>query len=154
MDGADPLCEAARNGDAGIVKSLIDSGADVSHFDGEGLTPLMHAAKHGHADVAKSLLEAGAPWNALSPSNLSAGDFAMDAGHQEAFDILLNAGTFSLSLISFSRTKFVYFAFFFFHNCNYMCKYIYNFSTKLISKISLIMCNINDEFSYLNRDSG
>ncbi|KAL5780133.1 hypothetical protein ACOSQ2_010870 [Xanthoceras sorbifolium] len=86
------LCEAAREGDKDKVRALIDSGADVSYFDGDGLTPLMHAAKLGHADVVKSLLEAGAPWNALSPSNLSAGDFAMDSDHQEAFQVLLNAG--------------------------------------------------------------
>ncbi|XP_030481092.1 protein arginine N-methyltransferase 2 isoform X1 [Cannabis sativa] len=92
MENEELLCEAARNGDAETVKTLLDSGVDASHFDGEGLTPLMHAAKLGHADVIKALLEAGAPWNALSPSNLSAGDFAMELGHQEAFDALLNAG--------------------------------------------------------------
>lgn len=96
MDERQQLCEAARSGDMNKLKTLIDSGADVSYFDGEGFTPLMHAAKHGHACVVKSLLEAGAPWNALSPSNLSAGDFAMEAGHQEAFDTLLDAGAFSL----------------------------------------------------------
>ncbi|KAG6644333.1 protein arginine N-methyltransferase 2 [Carya illinoinensis] len=87
------LCEAAKSGaDTNELRVLIDSGADVSYFDGQGLTPLMHASKHGHAHVVKILLGAGAPWNALSPSNLSAGDFAMEAGHQEAFDTLLNAG--------------------------------------------------------------
>ncbi|CAK9182853.1 unnamed protein product [Ilex paraguariensis] len=92
MENEELLCEAARNGDADKVRALIDSEADVSYFDAEGLTPLMHAAKHGRAVVVKLLLEAGAPWNALSPSNLSAGDFAMDSGHQDAFDLLLNAG--------------------------------------------------------------
>ncbi|CDP01221.1 unnamed protein product [Coffea canephora] len=92
MENDELVCEAARNGDVGKLKTLIDSGADVSCFDKDGLSPLMHAAKHGHAEAVKSLLEAGAPWNALSPSNLSAGDFAMDAGHQDAFDLLLNAG--------------------------------------------------------------
>ncbi|XP_057973215.1 protein arginine N-methyltransferase 2 isoform X2 [Malania oleifera] len=91
-DTGELLCEAARNGDADKVNALIESGVDVSYFDGEGITPLMHAARLGHADVVKSLLEAGAPWNALSPSNISAGDFAMDSGHQEAFELLLNAG--------------------------------------------------------------
>ena len=86
------LCEAARNGDVVKVKTLIESGADISFFDSDGLTPLMHAAKLGHTHVVKALLEAGAPWNALSPSNLSAGDFAMDSGHQEAFQLLFNAG--------------------------------------------------------------
>ena len=86
------LCEVERKGDTAKLKTLIDSGADVSFFDGEGLTPLMHAARLGHADAVKVLLDAGAPWNALPPSSLSAGDFAMDSGHQEAFELLLNAG--------------------------------------------------------------
>ncbi|GMY17340.1 protein arginine N-methyltransferase 2 [Fagus crenata] len=92
MEQGEQLCEAAKSGDLDKVNALIDSRADVTYFDTQGLTPLMHAAKHGHADVVKNLLEAGAPWNALSPSNLSAGDLAMEAAHQDAFDILLNAG--------------------------------------------------------------
>ncbi|XP_059459628.1 protein arginine N-methyltransferase 2 [Corylus avellana] len=92
MDQGEQLCEAARSGDSDKLRALIETGADVSYFDGQGVTPLMHAAKHGHAPAVKALLEAGAPWNALSPSNISAGDFAMEAGHQDAFDILLNAG--------------------------------------------------------------
>ncbi|XP_027355799.1 protein arginine N-methyltransferase 2 isoform X1 [Abrus precatorius] len=91
-EAEEQLCEAARNGDTEQVKALIDSGADVTHFDGEGLNPLMHAAKHGHAPVLNVLLSAGAPWNALSPSNLSAGDYAMQEGHQEAVELLLNSG--------------------------------------------------------------
>ena len=93
MDDEDVMCEAARNGHTDKVAALIESGVDVSYFDGDGLTPMMHAARHGHASVVKRLLEAGAPWNAVSPSNLSAGDFAMDSGHQDAFDLLLNAGS-------------------------------------------------------------
>ncbi|CBI24658.3 unnamed protein product, partial [Vitis vinifera] len=84
------VCEAARKGDTAKLRALIDSGADVSFFDGEGLNPLMHAARLGHADVVKILLETGVPWNALFPSNLSASNFAMDSGHQEAFEVLYN----------------------------------------------------------------
>ncbi|RVW88570.1 hypothetical protein CK203_033061 [Vitis vinifera] len=82
------VCEAARKGDTAKLRALIDSGADVSFFDGEGLNPLMHAARLGHADVVKILLETGVPWNALFPSNLSASNFAMDSGHQEAFELV------------------------------------------------------------------
>ncbi|CAA2944874.1 protein arginine N-methyltransferase 2 isoform X3 [Olea europaea var. sylvestris] len=91
-NSGESLCEAAREGDVEKAISLIDSGADVTYFDKEGLTPLMHAANHGHSQVIKALLDAGAPWNALSPSNVSAGDFAMENGHQAAFDLLLNTG--------------------------------------------------------------
>ncbi|KAL9257710.1 arginine N-methyltransferase 2-like protein [Drosera capensis] len=93
MDSGEKLCSAARDGDEDKVQSLIDAGADVTHFDADGLTPLMHAAKRGHAAIVRLLLEAGAPWNALSREKfLCAGDFAMEAGHQEAFEVLLNAG--------------------------------------------------------------
>ncbi|KAL2346464.1 hypothetical protein Fmac_000464 [Flemingia macrophylla] len=91
-EAEEQLCAAARKGDTDKVKALIDSGADVTYFDGDGLNPLMHAAKHGHAPVLSLLLSAGAPWNALSPSNLSAGDYAMNGAHNEAFELLLNAG--------------------------------------------------------------
>jgi protein arginine N-methyltransferase 2 len=102
MDEFEILCEAAKNGDVDKVKSLINSGIDVTYFDSNGLTPLMHAAKHGHAAIVKDLLEAGAPWNALSPSNISAGDFAMEASHQDAFETLLNAGTIKKFILASS----------------------------------------------------
>ncbi|KAL0721561.1 hypothetical protein Bca4012_036160 [Brassica carinata] len=108
MEEADQLCLAAKSNDLKKVLTLITSGADVSHFDNDGLTPLMHAAKTGNAEIISSLLEAGAPWNALSPSNLSAGDFAMEAGHQDAFDLLLKTGIQSeliLGTIARKETK-------------------------------------------------
>ncbi|CAA6667398.1 unnamed protein product [Spirodela intermedia] len=87
------LCEAAMaGGDCAKLRELIAGGADVCHFDGDGMTPLMYASRRGNAEAVRLLLEAGAPWNALTPGGLSAGDFAMENGHQEAFDLLLNAG--------------------------------------------------------------
>lgn len=89
----DQLCEAAMAaGDCAKLRELIAGGADVCHFDGDGMTPLMYASRRGNAEAVRLLLEAGAPWNALTPAGLSAGDFAMENGHQEAFDLLLNAG--------------------------------------------------------------
>lgn len=89
---SEQLCDAARSGDCARLRDLVASGADVSHFDGDGMTPLMNASKHGHVDAVGFLLEAGAPWNALTPTGLSAGDFAMQNCRQDAFDLLLNAG--------------------------------------------------------------
>ncbi|CAH8280952.1 unnamed protein product, partial [Arabidopsis lyrata] len=108
MEEADQLCLAAKSGDLKKVQTLINSGADLTHFDKDGLTPLMHAAKIGNAEIVTALLESGAPWNALTPSNLSAGDFAMEAGHQETFDLLLKTGIQSeliLGTIARNQTK-------------------------------------------------
>jgi len=113
-EAEEQLCEAARKGDVEKVKTLIDSGADVTYFDGEGLNPLMYAAKHGHAPVLTLLLSAGAPWNALSPSSLSAGDYAMQEGHSEAYDLLLNAGkdsSFPFRLLLFAYWDLIWFQF-------------------------------------------
>ncbi|RVW34276.1 hypothetical protein CK203_033059 [Vitis vinifera] len=70
---ADNKTDNLELGDTAKLRALIDSGAEVSFFNGEGLTPLMHAARLGHADAVKILIETDVPWNALSPSNLFAG---------------------------------------------------------------------------------
>ncbi|XP_078442760.1 ankyrin repeat family protein [Wolffia australiana] len=92
MAESSELCEAAKNGDLAKLRALATAGADVSHFDHDGLTPLMHASKRGDAEAIRLLLHFGAPWNALSPAGLSAGDFAMESGHQDALETLIDAG--------------------------------------------------------------
>jgi len=54
------LVEAASNGDAVRVKSLLDQGADVDHQNEQGWSALRHAARKGHVEVAKVLLAEGA----------------------------------------------------------------------------------------------
>src|SRR3954468_23318049 len=57
-----PLHEAARKGDVGEAKKLLEAGADLTVRD-EHLrsTPLAWAAKFGQLDMVKFLLQAGAP---------------------------------------------------------------------------------------------
>jgi ankyrin repeat protein len=57
-----PLHEAARKGDVGAAKGLLDSGADLTARD-EHLrsTPLAWAAKYGQLEMVKFLLGRGAP---------------------------------------------------------------------------------------------
>jgi ankyrin repeat protein len=57
-----PLHQAARKGDVGEAKKLLESGADLTARD-EHLrsTPLAWAAKYGQVDMVKFLLESGAP---------------------------------------------------------------------------------------------
>lgn len=55
-----PLHTAAAAGDAGRVKHLLETGADINAQDGDGQTPLHKAAVGGHTDVVKLLLDKGA----------------------------------------------------------------------------------------------
>ena len=54
------LLTAARGGQAEIVRTLLDEGADVNAARGDGLTALHLAAEGGHRAVAESLVAAGA----------------------------------------------------------------------------------------------
>ncbi len=54
------LIDAARQGQAGSVKALIEAGADVNLKDQSGRTALTHALSGGHEEAVKMLKEAGA----------------------------------------------------------------------------------------------
>lgn len=57
-----PLHEAARKGDLGEAKRLLESGADVTARDDHlRSTPLAWAAKYGQLEMVKFLLRSGAP---------------------------------------------------------------------------------------------
>jgi hypothetical protein len=57
---SDQLQEAARKGDAAMVKKLLDEGVDVNTRFRYGATALFYACDHGHVDVVKVLLDKGA----------------------------------------------------------------------------------------------
>lgn len=58
------LLEAAKSGDEGKVKGLLDKGADINAKDANGFTSLIWAAFMGHAKVVELLLDKGANANA------------------------------------------------------------------------------------------
>src|SRR4029077_8849458 len=60
---ADALAEAARKGDAAVVKTLLDEGVDVNTKYRYGATALAYACDRGHLDVVKLLLDRGAEVN-------------------------------------------------------------------------------------------
>ena len=62
-DKADALAEAARKGDAAVVKKLLDEGVDVNTKFRYGATALSYACDRGHLDVVKLLLDRGADVN-------------------------------------------------------------------------------------------
>ena len=56
---AGPLHDAAKAGDVGLAKQLLDQGAAVAAPDAAGEPPLLIASLAGHADVVALLLERG-----------------------------------------------------------------------------------------------
>ena len=64
MNRPTPLSSASAAGHTGVVRLLLERGADADLADGMEMTPLMHAAQQGHADVVRLLMEAGADINA------------------------------------------------------------------------------------------
>ena len=88
-----PLIDAARNGDAEAVRSLLAEGADANMAQGDGMTALHWAAERGHAAVADLLLSADAAVQAktrigsYTPLHLSS-----RGGHGSIANALLDAG--------------------------------------------------------------
>ena len=88
-----PVADAAQQGDAEAVRSLVSSGADVDAAQGDGMTGLHWAALHGDVDIARVLVEAGAD---LEPRT-RLGDHsplhvASKSGQGGLVDLLVRAG--------------------------------------------------------------
>jgi hypothetical protein len=62
-DKAEALAEAARRGDATVVKRLLDEGVDVNTKFRYGATALAYACDRGYLDVVMLLLDRGADVN-------------------------------------------------------------------------------------------
>ena len=85
------LFEAARAGDAALVASLLDKGADVNAKFRYGTTALFKAAERGHASVVKLLLERGADATIKDTYyGATAMTWALDKGHAEVVGLLLD----------------------------------------------------------------
>jgi ankyrin repeat protein len=61
---ADPLHDAAEQGEIGQVKRLIDQDADVNARDDYDLTPLHFSVGAGHIKIVELLIAEGANVNA------------------------------------------------------------------------------------------
>ena len=61
---ADPIHDAAKNGDLAGVQAELDKGVDVNAKSRTATTPLHYAAAYGHEEIAKLLIAKGANVNA------------------------------------------------------------------------------------------
>jgi ankyrin repeat protein len=82
---------AARQGDVGSVKVLLDHGASIEERGADGYSPLLLATHSGHTGLAKFLLQRGADPNA-SGVGYSALHTAVLRGDVEMTKVLIAAG--------------------------------------------------------------
>jgi len=95
-----PLSLACRNGNAEMVKLLLDAGADPNQELNGGETPLMTAARTGSAGCIRLLLEKGAEIDAKERGQ-TALMWAAAKGHADVVKLLLDKGAdFKTSLDS------------------------------------------------------
>ena len=74
--GVSPLHPACASRSAGVVKLLLDHGADPNAVEGNGMTPLHTAAGAGDREIIAILLAAGADHSLRSNDGSTAADVA------------------------------------------------------------------------------
>ena len=88
---ADPIHEAAANGDLAGVQAELDKGVDVNakdENDEAGWTPLHRAAQKGHKEITELLIANGADVNAKDGT----GSTALDTAEEAAAELLRKHG--------------------------------------------------------------
>ena len=86
------LIEAARRGDTGEVRRLLDEGASVTARDPEGATALVAAAYGNHLEPARALVAAGADVNLPDGNGVTPLAHARQRGQEQIAGILREAG--------------------------------------------------------------
>jgi ankyrin repeat protein len=90
--GQAPLLLAARAGHEGMVKLLINTGADINALAVHYGNALRGASEGGYEKIVMILLNAGADIEALGGEYGSALYAASDSGHEQTVTLLLTAG--------------------------------------------------------------
>ncbi len=89
---ADPIHDAAVNGDLAGVQAELDKGADVNAKNNSGWTPLHIAAYVGLKEIAKLLLAKGADVYAKDSIGVTPLHYAAWNGRTEIAELLIAAG--------------------------------------------------------------
>ena len=83
------LMIACLQGDLGIVKLMVDKGAEINK---PGWTPLSYAATRGHTDIVKFLLDHSAYIDAAAPNGSTPLMMAAYFGYDSTVKLLLDEG--------------------------------------------------------------
>ena len=88
-----PLAVASREGHSGVVRVLLEHGADVGTRDNYFYSPMEHASTRGHAKVVQVLLERGADVNkGVDRRNNTILHLASSSGHPKVVQMILDHG--------------------------------------------------------------
>ncbi|KAJ8875243.1 hypothetical protein PR048_023138 [Dryococelus australis] len=89
--GLSAIQEAAKDGNAKVIKWLVEKGADVNAVDNDGKTVLFYALRYNHSNLANFLIENGADVKSVDIQTLY---LYLDEGSQrlEIIKMLVNAG--------------------------------------------------------------
>jgi ankyrin repeat protein len=83
-----PLHAAAAGKHAGIVKLLLDHGANANARQHGGWAPLHSAAQNGDLESARVLIDAGADVSVRADNNQKPLDLALTGGRQAMVEFL------------------------------------------------------------------
>ncbi len=97
VEAADPLAgenlrQAALDGDALTVRSLLADGTEIDTPDSEGHTALMFSAFNGHTGIARTLINAGADIHRKDFMGRTALLYAATGPFPETVELLLEKG--------------------------------------------------------------
>lgn len=90
--GYNALTGAVASGHTGIVKWLLENGAEPNYCYANGYTPLLTAAANGHLEILKALLAHGADLHAKTNEGKNAISFAVERKHAEVEAFLRQNG--------------------------------------------------------------